>query len=144
MNKKIIIFSCLLGIIFAGIIYFKYKTTEEKRFEIIYMIQIGAYKNYENIEKNYEDVNKYLVKQGDDNLYHVYIGITKNEENVEKLKEFLKEKDYNIYIRDTHINSEEYINYLNTLDYMLKETNNEQVIYNVLENSVSKYKEMVL
>jgi len=140
MNKKIIMICITLGSIFAFILYFLYKKNyEEIIIERVYMLQIGAYENYDNVVKITKNLDNYLIKK-EDKYYKIIIGITKNTENLEKLKEIYK--DYNIYIKEEDITDEDFLNVLVKFDYLLNETNDEKIIKAILKEVINKYKEI--
>ena len=110
--KKVIIISLILGTIFSLFMFFNYKSNSNKEKRVtnteIYFLQIGAYKNHENVTNITKTLPYYLVIE-EEKLYHVYVGITKSEENAKKIKEFYTKSGNNIYIRAKTLSNENFI-----------------------------------
>lgn len=148
--KKILILLCcsiLLGVIFALYVYKEYNSKVEmpiKTTELttVYLLQIGAYKNEENVIKISKNLPNYLVEKID-NIYHVYVGIVKNKENIEKIKEFYKVFGNNIYVRDIHVTDLELIEMITEYEKILIQTTKKEVVYTINKELLNKYKEVM-
>ena len=113
MKKKLkkVLFPCLLSIICGYLcgktIYGIYDKELEKDFygEKIYLIQAGAYKDYDNMIKN-TSANNYVYYKDDDGLFKSIVGITENKKNIEKIKNTYSNEviisEY--YSKDTSLN----------------------------------------
>ncbi len=140
--KKIIIISVIFGILFSIILYINYKSNSNKEDTLtnVYFLQIGAYKNYENVSIATKLIPSYLVIKEND-LYHIYIGITKNSKNVEKIKEFYTKNGNNIYVSNKNIIGNDFVKKLETYDYLLSEAKDEEVIYTINKEILNSYEE---
>jgi len=139
MNKKILLLMILLGIIFAGFLILKYKNKDIDVLstETVYLLQIGAYQNYENVVKVTKTLPSYVIIE-EDGKTKIIVGITKDNNNLEKLK-----KNYeNIYIREEQIDNKEFLDYLTKYDYLLNETNNYETIEQINHKILNKYSEI--
>lgn len=139
MNKKVLLLMILLGIIFAGFLILKYKNKDIDVLstETVYLLQIGAYQNYENVVKVTKTLPSYVIIE-EDGKTKIIVGITKDNNNLEKLK-----KNYeNIYIREEQIDNKEFLDYLTKYDYLLNETNNYETIEQINHKILNKYSEI--
>ena len=71
MNKKIILGVVIISLIFSIFIFKKYKASENS-YKTLYVIQVGAYKDYENVIKNTRNFDNYIVYE-ENNLYKIFI-----------------------------------------------------------------------
>lgn len=126
MNKKIIIISILASLLMSAAIYGYYiKNNKESK---IYLMQIGAYKNYDNVLKNTKDVSNYFVFKEND-LYKVFIGVAASDEAYTKL--------LNIYGND-------YNSYKKTINLSDKDLESKIIKYDSLINKVKTKEEIDL
>lgn len=150
MNKKFLvsILLCLLiGCVCASIVYKSYSkesniALSEKEISV-YFIQVGAFKNYNNVNNITKTLKNYLVVE-ENNLYIIYVGITQNKNNLKKLEEFFKQKGNNIYIKNKKVNNKIFIDKLIKYDSLLKETNDYETIQMINKSVLNSYKEDVL
>ncbi len=84
MNKKIFLVSISITLIFSIFVFFLYKTRDNKEKEL-YVMQIGAYKNYDNVIKNTKVLDNYIVYQ-EDGLNKILIGVTASNQVYQKIK----------------------------------------------------------
>lgn len=137
--------SIILGLFFGKIFFDNYKTTSLTVFDEkdkIYMLQTGVYSSKEKMKENFKDYEKYLYIQVEDG-YHLYLGITKNKEIASKLKEYYNKLGYSIYVKETIIESQEFLSVLGEYDKIL-DIATEKDIPEIEKIIVSNYKEMVL
>lgn len=106
------------------------------------MLQTGVYSSKEKMKENFKDYEKYLYIQLEDG-YHLYLGITKNKEIASKLKEYYNKLGYSIYVKETIIESQEFLSVLGEYDKIL-DIATEKDIPEIEKIIVSNYKEMVL
>ena len=91
MKLKKVCIPCLLSIICGSIcgklVYGVYdkKIDEDLYGEKIYLIQSGAYENYDNMVKN-TSLNHYVYYKDDDGLFKSIIGLTEDKNNIDKIK----------------------------------------------------------
>ncbi len=130
-SLKVIIFSCLVGGILAGMFFLNVKNkAEAKSKPLVYAFQVGVFKNYNNalnMQKSYQ--NAKIVKDKD--VYRLFIGIT--GENSDLLKEILGDNDY-YYVKEISLTDDVYANILK-FDRLLRETakeNQKEVIKQML------------
>ena len=83
MNKKIILILIALSLCFSFLMYKIYRKTENESTPI-YLIQVGAYKDYNNLSEATKNYENYIVRK-EEGLYKIFIGVTKDEEVLSKL-----------------------------------------------------------
>ena len=139
MNKKALLIVMLMGIVFASFLLYKYKSKDKGivNTETVYLIQIGAYQNYENVVKVTKTLPNYVIIE-EDGTAKIIVGITKDNNNLEKLKQNYE----NIYIREEQIDNKEFLDYLTKYDYLLNETNNSETIKEINHKVLNKYDEI--
>lgn len=139
MNKKALLIVMLMGIVFASFLLYKYKSKDKGivNTETVYLIQIGAYQNYENVVKVTKTLPNYVIIE-EDGTAKIIVGITKDNNNLEKLKQNYE----NIYIREEQIDNKEFLDYLTKYDYLLNETNNNETIEEINHKVLNKYDEI--
>lgn len=139
MNKKALLIVMLMGIVFASFLLYKYKNKDKGivNTETVYLIQIGAYQNYENVVKVTKTLPNYVIIEEDETA-KIIVGITKDNNNLEKLKQNYE----NIYIREEQIDNKEFLDYLTKYDYLLNETNNNETIKEINHKVLNKYDEI--
>lgn len=144
MNKlKKVLIPCLLSIICGSIcghlvygIYDK-KIETDLYGEKVYLIQAGAYSNYDNMVKN-TSLNNYIYYKDEDGLFKSIIGLTENKDNIEKIKNtygkevivteyYSTDKELNIKIKD--------------LDKKINNTDNKEEIQKTILEILNLYKD---
>ena len=108
--------------------------------ETAYLVQQGVYSSMESMQKNTSHLTDYIYSVID-NMYYVYIGISLESDNVNKIQEYYKSKDIKTIIKTTTISDNDLINSLRQYDMVLKETNEEETIKEIIKQTLSKYKE---
>ena len=108
--------------------------------ETAYLVQQGVYSSMESMQENTTNLSDYIYSVID-NMYYVYIGISLESDNVNKIQEYYKNKDINTIIKTTTISDTELLNSLRQYDMVLKETNEEETIKEIIKQTLSKYKE---
>ena len=140
--KKVLV-PCLLSIICGSIcghlvygIYDK-KIETDIYGEKIYLIQAGAYSNYDNMVKN-TSINNYVYYKDDDGLFKSVIGLTEKKENIEKIKNSYGKEviitEY--YSKDKDLNKK-----IQELDKQINETNEKETIQKLSLEILSLYKD---
>ena len=83
MNQKILLILIIITCLFSCSIFglYKRKSVVKNKY---YLLQVGAYKNYDSISKKTKEYENYLVLKEED-LYKLYIGVTKDKEVYRKL-----------------------------------------------------------
>lgn len=142
--KKIIIITILIAFILSSFLYFNYVSarSNKKEGEVLYFLQVAAFKKYENVTKMSKLLSSYLVIQEED-LFHIYVGITKDKKNLEKLKEIYMSGGNNIYVKEKLVLNKEFIEYIKNYDYILEETDDKDIILNINKSVLKKYEEVL-
>lgn len=145
MKKKLkkVLLPCLLSIICGAIcgklVYGIYDKELESDIygEKIYLVQAGAYSNYDNMVKN-TSLNNYIYYKDDDGLFKSIIAVTEDYSNIEKIKAaygkdviiseyFLKDNELNHKIKD--------------LDQKIKNTEIKEEIQKLVLEMLNLYKD---
>ena len=108
--------------------------------ETAYLVQQGVYSSMESMQENTSHLTDYIYSVID-NMYYVYIGISLESDNVNKIQKYYKNKDIKTIIKTTTISDNDLINSLRQYDMVLKETNEEETIKEIIKQTLSKYKE---
>ena len=111
--------------------------------ENLYFIQQGVYSSVDSLKSNLKHFNNYIytIING---KYYAFIGITKNEEIVKKMQEFYKENGYITYVKEFKVKNKEFLMAVNNYDAVLKETTDNDVIKTIINQTIAKYKELVV
>lgn len=123
MNKKIILGVVIISLIFSIFIFKKYKASENS-YKTLYVIQVGAYKDYENVIKNTRNFDNYIVYE-ENNLYKIFIGLTFDKNIYDKLINIYV-KDNSSFQKEIKITNDEFIKNINTYDTLIKNTNDKE------------------
>lgn len=111
-------------------------------YDTVYFLQQGVYSN-ENVMKNNMADFEYYIYDVEDDGYHTYVGITKSQDNALKVKEFFKQKGYDIYIKENNINNNNFISILNQYDILLGDASSD-AIDSICNQILSSYEELVI
>ena len=145
MKKKLkkVVIPCFLSIICGSIcgklIYGIYDKEIDEYIsgEKIYLIQAGAYSNYDNMVKN-TSLNNYIYYKDDDGLFKSIVGVTENKDNIEKIKNTYSNEvivtEY--YSTDTELNQK-----INELDKKLNQTDTKEEIQKLVLEVLNLYKD---
>ncbi len=134
---------CLLSIICGAIcgklVYGIYDKELESNIygEKIYLIQAGAYSDYDNMVKN-TSLNNYVYYKDEDGLFKSIIGLTEDYDNIEKIKNtYSKEvivSEY--YSSDTELNKQ-----IKEFDKKISEATSKEEIQTTVLEMLSLYKD---
>lgn len=131
---KIILFSCSVGLLLAGLFFFnvKEKANAQKKVSV-YAYQVGVFKNLENA-KNFQ--MRYTTSKivYDKEYYRVFIGVTMS--NKEILSALFDKKGYTYFIKELDLPNETMLE-IQKYDELLAKTgeeNQEVVLKNMLES----------
>ena len=119
MNIKKIVILLIIALFFSSIIYFKYNK-EKNIAKEYYILQVGAYSNYDNVVKNTRELENYIVYE-ENNLYKIFIGITSDTEIYNKLVTTYA-SNLSTFKKTVKINNEEIENKINNFDKVIKNT----------------------
>lgn len=134
-----IFLSVLFGSICGKLIFSNYegKITKELKGKKVYLIQIGAYSNYDNMVNN-TLVNNYIYYQDDDGLYKSVIGITENKNNIEKIKTTYTG---DVIINEYYSTNNELNTKLKEYDTLLQSTTDTTEIKQIVKETLELYKD---
>ena len=143
-----ILLSIVVGFFTTKFMFDQYKDKENLELvfnnsDKLFFIQQGVYSSVESIEENLKKFNNYIYTTIN-NKYYVFIGITKNEEISKKIGEFYKDFGYITYVKEFNVDNQEFINYVENQDMILKETNDKEVIQKLINETITQYNETVV
>ncbi len=141
-----ILCSILLGFLFGKIIFQEYDSLNTSTFSEdnnIYLLQYGAYSSNDNMRSHTKDLDNY-VYEVIDNKYYVYVGMTSNKNNADKVKDIYKDKGVDLYIKESSVDDEDFLNSLSQYDILLKEATNEADIISISNVILTDYQELVI
>jgi len=143
-NLIIITFVLLIGI-YIGLYIYRHKNIKAEKVlnnYTIYLLQYGVYNNKENMIESGKKISDYFYFKDKDG-YHIIIGVIENKELVEKIKKaFNIETD--IYLKETIINNNEFIEGLRQYDSLVKELDSDIAIVNTMKQVLSTYEELIV
>ncbi len=136
-----IILAVILGYLCASYALDEYNMNYKDIPNNIYYLQIGAYTNKNNIEKDLPNIKNRLIVKEDDK-YYIYVGITSDYENALKIRDLYKEKNVNLYIKDGYINNKDFILELEQYDILIRNSNTYEEVNSILESILSTLEEV--
>lgn len=140
MNKKflliLIIITCLFSCSIFGL--YKRKSVVKNKY---YLLQVGAYKNYDSISKKTKEYENYLVLKEED-LYKLYIGVTKDKEVYRKLVN-LYANTSSIYKKEITLSNQKFDDTLTKYDSLIKNSEDIKEINLVIKSELKFLEEML-
>ncbi len=140
MNKKflliLIIITCLFSCSIFGL--YKRKSVVKNKY---YLLQVGAYKNYDSISKKTKEYVNYLVLKEED-LYKLYIGVTKDKEVYKKLVN-LYASTSSIYKKEITLSNQKFDDTLTKYDSLIKNSEDIKEINLVIKSELKFLEEML-
>lgn len=140
MNKKflliLIIITCLFSCSIFGL--YKRKSVVKNKY---YLLQVGAYKDYDSISKKTKEYENYLVLKEED-LYKLYIGVTKNKEVYKKLVN-LYASTSSIYKKEITLSNQKFDDTLTKYDSLIKNSEDIKEINLVIKSELKFLEEML-
>ena len=147
MNKKIIlsvIFTMLLGIATAKVVYSKTISSDDKKSNnTVYFIQLGVYTNKNSMQLDTKSIENKIVTQENDK-YYVYVGISKSKKNLEKVSKLYKNDGYSLYIKEMSVLNNEFLVNLEQFDKLIESAKTNEEINTINMVILSSYEEMVI
>ncbi len=140
-----ILISIILGLTFGRVFFKDYKDnslTAFKEGEKLYFVQTGVYDSIDTIKEVYEDYDKYLIQE-EDNNYHVYVGISTSKNIANRIKDYYKTLGNNIYIKKNNINNYDFLSILKEYEKIINITSNDEDLIDIERIIISNYKETV-
>lgn len=140
MNKKflliLIIITCLFSCSIFGL--YKRKSVVKNKY---YLLQVGAYKDYDSISKKTKEYENYLVLKEED-LYKLYIGVTKDKEVYKKLVN-LYANTSSIYKKEITLSNQKFDDALTKYDSLIKNSEDIKEINLVIKSELKFLEEML-
>lgn len=140
MNKKflliLIIITCLFSCSIFGL--YKRKSVVKNKY---YLLQVGAYKDYDSISKKTKEYENYLVLKEED-LYKLYIGVTKDKEVYKKLVK-LYASTSSIYKKEITLSNQKFDDTLTKYDSLIKNSEDIKEINLVIKSELKFLEEML-
>lgn len=147
MNKKIIlsvVFTMLLGIATAKVVYSKTISSDDKKSNnTVYFLQLGVYTNKNSMQLDTKSIENKIVIQENDK-YYVYVGISKSKKNLEKVSKLYKNDGYNLYIKEMSVLNNEFLVNLEQFDKLIESAKTNEEINTINMVILSSYDEMVI
>ena len=140
MNKKFLLILIIITCLFSCIIFGnnKRKSVVKNKY---YLLQVGAYKNYDSISKKTKEYENYLVLKEED-LYKLYIGVTKDKEVYRKLVN-LYASTSSIYKKEITLSNQKFDDTLTKYDSLIKNSEDIKEINLVIKSELKFLEEML-
>lgn len=140
MNKKFLLFLIIITCLFSCSIFglYKRKSVVKNKY---YLLQVGAYKNYDSISKKTKEYENYLVLKEED-LYKLYIGVTKDKEVYKKLVN-LYASTSSIYKKEITLSNQKFDDTLTKYDSLIKNSEDIKEINLVIKSELKFLEEML-
>ena len=142
---KSLIFALIIGLFLSNLVLKQYDSYNgikvSSSSELLYFIQYGVFSSKESMEENTINLQNYVYNI-DDDKYYVYVGITKI--NKDKIVEYYKSLGYDTVVKEFGISNKKFIDKLNSLDKVLKDTNDITSTASIINQTLELYEEVVL
>lgn len=140
MNKKFLLILIIITCLFLCSIFglYKRKSVVKNKY---YLLQVGAYKNYDSISKKTKEYENYLVLKEED-LYKLYIGVTKDKEVYKKLVN-LYANTSSIYKKEITLSNQKFDDTLTKYDSLIKNSEDIKEINLVIKSELKFLEEML-
>ena len=125
MNKKYILLVIVIALAFSFLIYKTYKYKSENT-NTIYLLQVGAYKNYDNVLNVTKELDNYILLEEND-LYKVFAAVTMSNDVYSKLARYYSE-NFNSYKKTIRINDNELIDKIEKYDSLLNNVDTKEEV----------------
>ena len=140
--KKVLVpcfLSILCGAICGRLVYGVYdkKITDNLYGEKIYLIQAGAYSNYDSMVQN-TSVNHYVYYKDNDGLFKSIIGLTENKDNIDKIK---KAYGGEVIVSEYYSNDRELNKKIGEYDKMIVKVDSQEDIQKISLEMLDLYKD---
>lgn len=122
MNKRIFFVLVLVSIVFSLVIFKIYKSKKESDCTY-YLVQVGAFKSYDNLSTLSKKYENYIVRE-EDGLFKLFIGVTKSKEVYDKIIRMYSLTSSN-YKKVVRLNNKDFDRYITKLDELIKIANNQ-------------------
>lgn len=122
MNKRIFFVLILVSLVFSLVIFKIYKSKKESDCTY-YLVQVGAFKSYDNLSTLSKKYENYIVRE-EDGLFKLFIGVTKSKEVYDKIIRMYSLTSSN-YKKVVRLNNKDFDRYITKLDEVIKNTSNQ-------------------
>ena len=122
MNKRIFFVLILVSLVFSLVIFKIYKSKKESDCTY-YLVQVGAFKSYDNLSMLSKKYENYIVRE-EEGLFKLFIGVTKSEEVYDKIIRMYSLTSSN-YKKILRLNNRDFDRYITKLDELIKIANNQ-------------------
>ncbi len=139
-----ILCAILLGYLCASFIFEQYGITSFSFSEkgTVYMLQCGAYTTESASKEEIPGVeDKITIKEG--NKYYSYIGMTSSKKNALAIQEMYQKQGVSLYIKDTYLDNDDFINELSQYDVLLENSDTLEEVNSVLKTILATYDEII-
>lgn len=122
MNKRIFFVLILVSLVFSLVIFKIYKSKKESDCTY-YLVQVGAFKSYDNLSMLSKKYENYIVRE-EEGLFKLFIGVTKSEEVYDKIIRMYSLTSSN-YKKILRLNNRDFDRYITKLDELIKIASNQ-------------------
>lgn len=122
MNKRIFFVLVLVSLVFSLVVFKIYKSKKESDCTY-YLVQVGAFKSYDNLSTLSKKYENYIVRE-EDGLFKLFIGVTKSKEVYDKIIRMYSLTSSN-YKKVVRLNNKDFDRYITKLDELIKIANNQ-------------------
>ncbi len=139
-----IIFFIGIGFLLGEIVFGKKIETIKQlaNKDTYYLLQEGIYNNKKLLKENCKYLNDKIIEKHN-NKYYVFIAITKDLSILKKIKEIYEKAGINTIIIQKNISSDSFSENLNQLDYLIKNTKDDEQILLIEKVILANYEEMI-
>lgn len=122
MNKRIFFVLILVSLVFSLVIFKIYKSKKESDCTY-YLVQVGAFKSYDNLSMLSKKYENYIVRE-EEGLFKLFIGVTKSEKVYDKIIRMYSLTSSN-YKKILRLNNRDFDRYITKLDELIKIASNQ-------------------
>lgn len=122
MNKRIFFVLILVSLVFSLVVFKIYKSKKESDCTY-YLVQVGAFKSYDNLSTLSKKYENYIVRE-EDGLFKLFIGVTKSKEVYDKIIRMYSLTSSN-YKKVVRLNNKDFDRYITKLDEVIKNTSSQ-------------------
>lgn len=108
----------------------------------LFFLEAGVFQSSDEMKNHMSNFSYYIYNIDNDGI-HAYIGITKNKKNALKIKEYWKEKSYDIYVREIGISNQNFVDVISEYDKLLDQADGVG-IEDICGQVLSSYEELVI
>lgn len=134
MNRKIFIILIILVVLTTCGLYKVYINKDNESITY-YLLQVGAYKNYENISKITKEYENYLIHKEND-IYKMYIGITLDENIYDKLERIYNNKT--IYKKKINLSNKKFETMIKKYDKLINNIDDKTELNLIIKEELKK------